>query len=144
MSNSATPWTAAHQASLSITKSGCLLKLTSIKAVMPSNHLIRCPPLLLLPSISSSIRVFSNGGWSCKDFMLGHFSRVWLFVALWTVAHQVLLFMGFSRQEYWRRLLCPPPGDLPNLGIKLRSPTPQEDSLLSEPPGKPKLDITFL
>ena len=56
----ATPWTAAQQASLSITNSRSLLKLMSIKSVMPSNHLILCRPLLLLPSIFPSIRVFSN------------------------------------------------------------------------------------
>ena len=56
----ATPWTAAHKASLSITNSWSLLKLVSIESVMPSNHLILCHPLLLLPSIFPSIRVFSN------------------------------------------------------------------------------------
>ena len=56
----ATPWTAAHQASLSITNSWSLLKLMSIKLMMPSNHLILCHPLLLLPSIFPSIRVFSS------------------------------------------------------------------------------------
>ena len=55
-----TPWTTACQASLSITNSQSLLKLMSIKSVMPSNHLILCHPLLLLPSIFSSIRVFCN------------------------------------------------------------------------------------
>ena len=55
-----TPWTAAHQASLSITNSRSLLKLMSIELVMPSNHLILCHPLLLLPSIFPSISVFSN------------------------------------------------------------------------------------
>ena len=55
-----TPWTAAHQASLSFTISQSLLKLMSIESVMPSNHLILCRPLLLLPSILSSIRVFSS------------------------------------------------------------------------------------
>ena len=67
MSNSATPWTAARQASLSITNSWSLLKLMSIKSVMPSNHLILCHPLLLLChpllllcSVIPSIRVFSN------------------------------------------------------------------------------------
>ena len=55
-----TPWTAAHQASLSITNSWSLLKLMSIELVMPSNYLILCCPLLLLPSICPSIRVFSN------------------------------------------------------------------------------------
>ena len=54
------PWTAAFQASLSITNSQSLLKLLSIKSVIASNHLIVCRPLLLLPSIFPSIRVFSN------------------------------------------------------------------------------------
>ena len=60
VSNSATPWTAVHQAALSITSSQGLLKLMSIKSVMPSSHLILCHPLLLPPSIFPSIRVFSN------------------------------------------------------------------------------------
>ena len=60
LSDSATPWTAARQASLSITSSQSLLKLMSIESVMPSNHLILCRPLLLLPSIFPSIRVFSS------------------------------------------------------------------------------------
>jgi len=55
-----TPWIAARQASLSITNSRSSLRLTSIKSVMPSSHLILCRPLLLLPSIPPSIRVFSN------------------------------------------------------------------------------------
>ena len=55
-----TPWTAACQASLSITNSQSLLKLMSIESVMPSSHLILCHPFLLLPSILPSIRVFSN------------------------------------------------------------------------------------
>ena len=55
-----TPWTAAHQASLSITNFWNLLKLMSIESVMPSNHLILCHPFLLLPSIFPSIKVFSN------------------------------------------------------------------------------------
>src|SRR5574338_1489821 len=60
MSDSVTPWTAAHQASLPITNSQSLLKLMSFESVMPSNHLILCRPLLLLPSIFPSISVFSN------------------------------------------------------------------------------------
>ena len=55
-----TPWTAAHQASLSIANTQSLLKLMSIESVMPSNHLVLCCPLLLPPSIFPSIRVFSN------------------------------------------------------------------------------------
>ena len=60
-----TPWTAAHQATLSITNSGSLLKLISIKSVMSSNHLILCHPLLLLLSIIPSIRVFSKESVLC-------------------------------------------------------------------------------
>ena len=56
----ATPWITAHQASLSITNSRSSLRLTSIESVMPSSHLILCRPLLLLPPILPSIRVFSN------------------------------------------------------------------------------------
>ena len=58
--DSVIPWTAARQASLSITISRSLLKLMSIESVMPSNHLILCHPLFFLPSIFASIRVFSN------------------------------------------------------------------------------------
>ena len=60
MSNSATPWIAAHQASLSITNFWSLLKLMSVELVMPSNHLILCHPLFLPPSIFPSNGVFSN------------------------------------------------------------------------------------
>ena len=60
-----TPWTAALQASLSFTISWSLLKLMSIESVTPSNHLILCHPLLLLPSIFPSIRVFSNKSALC-------------------------------------------------------------------------------
>ena len=54
----------------------------------------------------------------------------------WPAARQAPLSMGFSRQEYWRGLPCPPPGDLPNPGIEPRSPALQADSLPTEPPGK--------
>ena len=70
----ATPWTAAHQASLSITNSQSLLKLMSIESVMPSNHLILCGPLLLLPSIFPSIRDFSNESALCIRW-----SKYWSF-----------------------------------------------------------------
>ena len=60
ISDSATPWTAAHQASLSITNSQSLLKLMSVESVMPSNHLILLCPCLILPSIFPSIRIFSK------------------------------------------------------------------------------------
>ena len=60
-----TPWTAAHQDSLSFTISLSLLKLMSVESVMPSNHLILCHPLLLLPSIFPSIRIFSSESVLC-------------------------------------------------------------------------------
>ena len=65
MSDSATPWTVARQFSLSISNSQSLLKLMSIKLVKPSNHLILCHPLLLLPSTYPSIRVFPNESVLC-------------------------------------------------------------------------------
>ena len=67
-------------------------------------------------------------------------SRVQLFATPWTVAHQPPPSMGFSRQEYWSGLPFPSPGDLPDPGIKPRSPTLQADALTSEPPGKPIFD----
>ena len=69
-----TPWTAACQASLSLTNSQSLLRLMSIKSVMPSNHLILCCPLLLLPSIFPSIRVFSN-----KSVLHIRWAKYWSF-----------------------------------------------------------------
>ena len=65
VSDSVTPWTTARQASVSITNFRSLLKLMSIESVMPSNHLILCCPLLLLPLIFPSVRVFSNESALC-------------------------------------------------------------------------------
>ena len=65
VSDFASPWTAAHQASLSITNSQSLFKLISIESVMPSNHLIPCHPLLLPPSVFPSIMVFSSESVLC-------------------------------------------------------------------------------
>ena len=69
-----TPWNGAHHASLSITNSQSLLKLMSIESVMPSNHLILCHPLLLLPPIFPSIRVFSN-----ESFLPIRWLKYWSF-----------------------------------------------------------------
>ena len=66
-------------------------------------------------------------------------SRVRLFVTPWTVAYQAPLSIGFSRQECWRGLPFPSPGDLPDPGIEPGSPTLQADALPSEPPGKPNV-----
>ena len=64
-------------------------------------------------------------------------SHVQLFATAWIVAYQAPLSMGFSRQEYWSRLLFPSPGDLPDPEIEPRSSSLQADTLPSEPPGKP-------
>ena len=99
-------------------------------------------PFSLLPPSPPSIRVLSNESTLCMRWpkyctihllcyisvwcvCLCGFSCVWLCVTLWTVALQAPLSMGFSRQEYWNGLPCPPPGDLPDPGIKpvsLKSP----------------------
>ena len=75
----------------------------------------------------------------CCAWLLSH---VGLFVTPWTVACQAPLSIGFFRQEYWNGLPCPPPGYLPNPGIKPSSPALQADSLPSEPPGKPCIPNT--
>ena len=71
--------------------------------------------------------------------MLSHFSRIQLFATPWTVARQAPLSMGFSREEYWSGLLCPPPGDLPNPGMEPASPSPALAGgfFTTEPSGKP-------
>ena len=90
----ATPWTAIHQASLSITNSQSLPKLMSIELVMPSNHLIFCHPFLLPPSFFPSIRVFSNEsvllirwpkfwGFSCSISPFNEYSGLILFSVDW-------------------------------------------------------------
>ena len=71
--------------------------------------------------------------WKC--WFLRH---VWLFAAPWTVARQPPMSMGFSRQEYWSGLPCPPPGGLPEPGIEPRSSTLWTDSLLAKPRGEPQ------
>ena len=76
--------------------------------------------------------------------MLSRVSCIWLLATLWTVAHQAPLSMGFSRQEYWSGLPFPSPGDLPDPGIKPRSPALQADALTSEPPGKPRTVVIKL
>ena len=80
--------------------------------------------------------------WLACAGVLSRFSRVQLFATLWTVAPQAPLSMGFPRQEYWSRLSCPPPGDLPGPGIKptsLASPALAGRFFSTVPPGKPHL-----
>ena len=82
------------------------------------------------------------GGWVCAQ----SFSHIRLFATLWTVAHQVPLFMGFSRQEYWSRLPFPSTGDHSNPGIESMSPAAPALTgrfFTSEPPGKPRDWVAF-
>ena len=88
---------------------------------------------LFSSSLLSAIRVVSSAYLRLLIFL----SRVQLFVIPWTVAQQVPLSTGFSRQEYWSGLPLPSPGHLPNPGIEPGSPALHTDSLLSEPQGKP-------
>ena len=85
-----------------------------------------------------SLEVWGPYHWTAREFLKWSCSVVSDSLRpLWTVAHEAPLSMGFSRQEYWSGLPFPSPGDLPNPGIKARSPALQADALTSEPPGKP-------
>ena len=99
MSDSATPWTAAYQTALFFTISRSLLKLMSIESVMPSNHLILWLPLLLLPSIFPSIRVFSN------DSVL-HIRKIWSIAAL--ASDQSWVYIGRTVAKAETPILWPP------------------------------------
>ena len=107
----ATPGTAVHQASLSITNSQSLLKLMSIESVMPSNHLIFCHPLLVLPSIFPSIRVFSRVSSSHQvakllEFQLQHQSFQWIFRTdfLW-ISSGLTVLISFAVQRTLKSFL---------------------------------------
>ena len=95
----ATPWTAARQASLSITNSQGLLKLMSVESVMPSNHLIFCHPLLPLPSIFPSIRVFSN-----ESILLIQWPKYWSFNFSISPSNEYSGLIAFRRD--WFSLLA--------------------------------------
>ena len=99
MSESVTPWTAACQASLCITNSRSLLKYMSIESVMPSNHLILCGPLLLLPSIFPSIRVFSN-----ESVLLIRQPKYWSFSFSISSSSEYLGLISFKKD--WLDLLA--------------------------------------
>ena len=113
----ATPWTAAHQASLSITNFQGLLKLMSIKLVMPSNHLLLCHPLLLLPSIFPTIRVFSN-----ESVLLIRWPNYWTFSLSISPSNKYSGPISFRID--WLDLLAVQ-------GIPKSSPTPQFKSINS-------------
>ena len=94
-----TPWTAARQASLSITNSWSSLKLMSIESVMPSSHLMPCHPLLLLPSIYSTIRVFANESVLCIRW-----PKYWNFSFIISPSNEYLGLISFRMD--WLDLLA--------------------------------------
>ena len=104
-----TLWTAAHQASLSITNSRSFLKLMSIVSVMPSNHLILCRPLRLLPSIFPSIRVFSNESvllirWSTQGSI--HKQHTTWFTSLKTSLKACYRIYSFTKLAVFHLMSC--------------------------------------
>ena len=116
VSDSVTPWTAAHQACLSITNSWSLLKLMTIKLVMPSNHLILCRPLLLLPSIFPSIRVFSS-----ESVLRIRWPKYWSFSFSISPSNEYSGLISFRMD--WI--------SLQSKGFSRISPTPQFKSIIS-------------
>ena len=99
VSDSVTPWTASRQASLSITNSRSSLKLMSIESMMPSSHLILCHPLLLLPSIFPSVRVFSN-----ESALRIRWPKYWTFSFSISISNEYSGFISFRMD--WLDLLA--------------------------------------
>ena len=110
MSNSATPWRAACQASLSFTNSQNLLKLISTESMMPFNHLIICCPLLPLPLIFPSIRVFSK----VSSNIGGYFLSPKVLILRWSHAFLSSISWSFTRIKYmcFSKALNPPDGEI--------------------------------
>ena len=102
-----------------------------IESVDQRLHIYGPPYTWLSPIFKQNLKTFTV-------IVVQLLSHVWLFVTPWPIACHIPLSMEFSRQEYWRGLPFPSPEDLPNPGIEVRSPALQADSLLSEPPRKPK------
>ena len=117
-----TPWTAAHQASLSLTVYCSLRKLMSIASVMPSNHLILCRPLLLLPSVFPSIKVFSN-----QSALLIKWPKYWSFSFSISSSNEYSGFISFTTD--WFDLLASK-----GLSRDFSSTTVWKHELLSTPP----------
>ena len=135
-----TPKTVAHQAPCpwnfpgKNTGVGCHFLL---RGIFPTQGLNPC---LLHWQLDSLPLCHQLVGWQVgvgEKCVLSRSSCVWVFATPWAIALQAPLSMGFSRQEYWSGLPCPPPGDLPNPGIEPGSSALQANSLPSEQPGKP-------
>ena len=135
VSDSAAPWTIAHQAplSLGILQARILEWVATLSSgIKPASPAFQADSLLSEP-LGNPYMLLRE---SEKVKLLG---CVRLFETRWTVAYQSPTPMGFSRQGYWGGLPFPSPGDLPHPGIEPGSPALQADTLTSEPPGKPML-----
>ena len=126
--------------SIQISPPSFLIAIKNVQETVPDNELLHffSPYPLFLEQLNLENSPFMLKCWRFPQLKVKSLSRVRLFATLWTVARQALLSMGFSRQEYWSGFPCPSPADLPNPGIKPRSPALLEDSLPAEPQGKPK------
>ena len=140
---SVTPWIVARQAPLSMGLSR--QEYWSGWPCPPPDHLPNpgielTSPALQVDSLPLSHQRGPNTLWKVK-VKVKSLSHAWLSATPWAAAHQAPLSMGFSRQEYWHGLPFPSPGDLPDPGIKPRSPALQADSLPTELTGKPTYTI---
>ena len=148
----ATPWTAARQASLSITNSCSLFKLTLLHFSCAFFIFLIYSNTYFVDYLLSPLEqnLYTGRSYFCvllrlvsdsfAQYLEHVLSRVWLYVTPWTVACQAPRSMEFSQQEYWNGLLFPPPGDLPDPGLNLHLRHWQADSLPLVPPGKPHLE----
>ena len=106
-----------------------LENLSTHASFLPTNPLHETDPFPAVPCPTLSCKTLTSNlstvlpGLLDECAVLSHFNCVWLFAPSWTVARQALFSMGFSRQKYWSGLPCPPPGDLPDPGIKTASLT---------------------
>ena len=94
--------------------------MTNLDSVLKSRDITLLTKICRVKAMFFPIVMYCCESWTIKKAvcMLNHFSHVWLFMTRWTVAHQAPLSMGFSGQDYWSGLSCPPPKDLPNWGIR--------------------------
>ena len=103
--------------------------------------------LIEFPRVVSSVHSSACTSWNWyldRHLCCCLVAHLYLFVTLWTVAHQAPLSMGFCRQEYWSGLSFPSPGDLPDPGIEPVSPALAGEFFITEPPGKPRSSLTFV
>ena len=118
--------------------------MTNLDSIFKSRDITLPTKIRLVKAMVFPVVMYGCEGWTVKKderkvkVKVKSHSRVRLFGTPWTVAYQTPPSMGFSRQECWSRLPFLFPGDLPDPGIKPRSPALQADALLSEPPGKLK------